>query len=57
MDKYFNSFREMISLRGLTDHTLQACAVIFPLDIAVIKCGVFLLKMPNGLPHHIPERE
>lgn len=24
MDKYFNSFREMISLRGLTDHTLQA---------------------------------
>lgn len=24
MDKYFNSFREMISLRGLTDHTLSA---------------------------------
>lgn len=24
MDKYFNSFREMISLRGLTDHTLKA---------------------------------
>ena len=24
MDKYFNSFREMISLRGLTDHTLQS---------------------------------
>ena len=23
MDKYVNSFREMISLRGLTDHTLQ----------------------------------
>ena len=23
MDKYLNSFREMISLRGLTDHTLQ----------------------------------
>ena len=22
MDKYFNSYREMISLRGLTDHTL-----------------------------------
>ncbi len=24
MDKYFDSFREMISLRGLTDHTLSA---------------------------------
>lgn len=24
MDKYFNSFREMISLRGLTDHTLTS---------------------------------
>ncbi len=24
MDKYFNTFREMISLRGLTDHTLSA---------------------------------
>ncbi|SHK37246.1 tyrosine-type recombinase/integrase [Hespellia stercorisuis] len=24
MDKYFNSFRKMISLRGLTDHTLNA---------------------------------
>ena len=24
MDNYFNSFREMISLRGLTDHTLNA---------------------------------
>jgi integrase/recombinase XerD len=24
MDKYFNSFREMISLRGLTNHTLKA---------------------------------
>ena len=23
MDKYFNSYREMISLRGLTDHTIQ----------------------------------
>ena len=23
MDKYLNSFREMISLRGLTDHTLK----------------------------------
>lgn len=23
MDKYFNSYREMISLRGLTDHTLK----------------------------------
>ncbi len=22
MDKYFNLFREMISLRGLSDHTL-----------------------------------
>lgn len=22
MDKYFNTYREMISLRGLTDHTL-----------------------------------
>ncbi len=24
MDKYFNSFQEMISLRGLTDHTLKS---------------------------------
>lgn len=24
MDKYLNSFREMISLRGLTDHTLKS---------------------------------
>lgn len=24
MDKYFNSFREMISLRGLSDHTLKS---------------------------------
>lgn len=24
MDKYFNSYREMISLRGLTDHTIKA---------------------------------
>ena len=24
MDKYFNSFREMISLRGLSDHTLNS---------------------------------
>ncbi len=24
MDKYFNSYREMISLRGLTDHTLSS---------------------------------
>ena len=23
MDKYFNSYREMISLRGLTDHALK----------------------------------
>ena len=23
MDRYLNSFREMISLRGLTDHTLK----------------------------------
>ena len=24
MDKYFNSYREMISLRGLTDHTIKS---------------------------------
>ena len=24
MDKYFNLYREMISLRGLTDHTLKS---------------------------------
>ena len=24
MDKYFNSYREMISLRGLADHTLKS---------------------------------
>ena len=24
MDKYFNSYREMISLRGLTGHTLKS---------------------------------
>lgn len=24
MNKYFDSFREMISLRGLTDHTLKS---------------------------------
>ena len=24
MDKYFNSFKQMISLRGLTDHTLKS---------------------------------
>ena len=24
MDKYLNSFREMISLRGLTDHTIAS---------------------------------
>ena len=24
MDKYFNTYREMISLRGLTDHTLRS---------------------------------
>ena len=24
MDKYFNSYREMISLRGLTDHTMKS---------------------------------
>ena len=24
MDKYLDSFREMISLRGLTDHTLKS---------------------------------
>lgn len=24
MDKYFNSYREMISLRGLTDHTKKS---------------------------------
>ena len=24
MDKYLNSFREMVSLRGLTDHTLTS---------------------------------
>ena len=24
MDKYFNTYREMISLRGLTDHTLKS---------------------------------
>lgn len=24
MDNYFNSYREMISLRGLTDHTIQS---------------------------------
>ena len=24
MDKYFNLFREMISLRGLSDHTLSS---------------------------------
>ena len=24
MDKYFNSYREMIALRGLTDHTLMS---------------------------------
>ena len=30
MYKYFNSFREMISLRGLTDHTLNAyCTYIY----------------------------
>ena len=26
MDNYLNSFREMISLRGLTDHTLKITA-------------------------------
>jgi len=24
MDKYFNTYREMISLRGLSDHTLKS---------------------------------
>ncbi|MFR8018224.1 MAG: hypothetical protein ACLU7M_01935 [Mediterraneibacter gnavus] len=24
MDKYLNTYREMISLRGLTDHTLKS---------------------------------
>lgn len=24
MDKYFNSYREMLSLRGLTDHTMKS---------------------------------
>lgn len=28
MDNYLNSFREMISLRGLTDHTLKITAPI-----------------------------
>lgn len=28
MDKYFNSYREMISLCGLTDHTMKSLAII-----------------------------
>ena len=26
MDKYFNTYREMISLRGLTDHNLKSAS-------------------------------
>ena len=27
MNKYFNSYRKMISLRGLTDHTIKGYCV------------------------------
>ena len=39
MDKYFYSFREMISLRGLTDHTLKSyCTYIHSYLDYLSKC-------------------
>lgn len=48
MDKYLNSFREMISLRGLTDHTLKSyCTYILAyLDYLSCILRVFALVRP-----------
>lgn len=35
MDKYFNSYLEMISLRGLTDHTVSATALTSVLTLII----------------------
>ncbi|MFQ6779652.1 MAG: hypothetical protein ACLRT0_06050 [Coprococcus sp.] len=46
MDKYFYSFREMISLRGLTDHTLKSyCTYIHS-----------YLDYLSNILHKLPER-
>lgn len=36
MDKYFNSYREMISLRGLTDHTIKSYATYIKAYLAYL---------------------
>ncbi len=47
MDKYFNSYREMISLRGLTDHTLKSYCTYIRAYLDYL--STILLKSPEDV--------
>lgn len=50
MDKYFDSFREMISLRGLSDHTLKGYCTYIRSYLDYLTR--FLHKMPEDVSWH-----
>ena len=45
MDNYFNSYREMISLRGLTDHTIRSYSTYISAYLDYL--SAFLFKLPE----------
>ena len=47
MDKYFNSFREMLSLRGLTNHTLRSYCTYIRTYLDYVQ------KFPHKLPEDV----
>ena len=47
MDNYLNSFREMISLRGLTDHTLKNYCTYIRAYLDYL--STFLHKLPEDI--------
>lgn len=54
MDKYFNLFREMISLRGLSDHTLSSyCTYIRSYLDYLERILKRILRMSHGLNYGI----
>ena len=48
MDKYLDSFREMISLRGLTDHTLTSYCTYIGAYLKYLTDFINSLKMLHG---------
>ena len=69
MDKYLNLYREMISLRGLTDHTLKSYKTYIsayldfvfdllkkdPSDVTWDEMRLFIKHLQKTLPHLLLE--